>query len=63
VTPKRIIAIREKMQVSRERFAEIMGVSRRTVEGWEAGRRPSDIALHLLKLHEKNAALPEPVET
>ena len=32
-------AIREKMGVSQDKFAVILGVSKRTVENWEQGRR------------------------
>lgn len=46
-------AIREKMGVSQDRFAVILGVSKRTVENWEQGRRhPTGAARSLLKIVE-----------
>lgn len=32
-----------------EEFARAMGVSRRTVEGWKAGKKPSGMALKMLR--------------
>lgn len=46
---KDIKAIREDVQVTQRVFAEILAVSPRTVESWEAGRtRPSGPAKRLL---------------
>ena len=46
-------AIRENMGVSQEKFAVILGVSKRTVENWEQGRRhPTGAARSLLKIVE-----------
>ena len=46
-------AIREKMGVSQDKFAVILGVSKRTVENWEQGRRhPTGAARALLKIVE-----------
>ena len=46
-------AIRERMGVSQDRFAMILGVSKRTVENWEQGRRhPTGAARSLLKIVE-----------
>lgn len=43
--------IRVKLNLSREEFARVIGVSARTVEGWEQGRRkPSGSALALLRV-------------
>ena len=45
--------IREKMGVSQDKFAVILGVSKRTVENWEQGRRlPTGAARSLLKIVE-----------
>jgi len=45
--------IRERMGVSQEKFALILGVSKRTVENWEQGRRnPTGAARSLLKIVE-----------
>lgn len=46
-------AIRERLGVSQEKFALILGVSKRTVENWEQGRRhPTGPARSLLKIVE-----------
>ena len=46
-------AIRERMGVSQEKFAVILGVSKRTVENWEQGRRhPTGAARSLLRIVE-----------
>ena len=44
-------AIRETMGLSQSRFAALMGVSQRTLENWEQGRRqPTGPAKTLLRL-------------
>lgn len=44
-------AIRDKTGLSQSRFANIMGVSKRTLENWEQGRRhPTGPARALLKI-------------
>ncbi|MEW8287298.1 MAG: NadS family protein, partial [Candidatus Thiodiazotropha endolucinida] len=46
-------AIRHRLGVSQEKFAIILGVSKRTVENWEQGRRhPTGAARSLLKIVE-----------
>jgi len=46
-------AIRERMGVSQEKFAVVLGVSKRTVENWEQGRRhPTGTARTLLRIVE-----------
>lgn len=43
--------IREQFNLTRPQFAALIGVSERTVEGWEQGRRrPSGPALTLLRV-------------
>ena len=43
--------IRESLGVSQEKFALLVGVSKRTVENWEQGRRqPTGAARSLLKI-------------
>ncbi len=45
--------IRERLGVSQEKFATLLGVSRRTVENWEQGRRqPTGPARSLLRVVE-----------
>lgn len=47
--------IREKTGLSQARFAELLGVSVRTLQDWEQGRRaPSGAARTLLKIADKN---------
>lgn len=41
-------AIREKAGMTTQQLADEIGVSRRTVEGWESGRMPSTLALRAL---------------
>jgi len=49
-----IIATRQKIGVSQARFAELLGVSVRTLQEWEQGRRkPSGAAQSLLILADK----------
>ena len=48
-------SIREKTGLSQSRFAELLGVSPRTLQEWEQGRRaPSGAARPLLLIAEKN---------
>jgi putative transcriptional regulator len=50
-----IAAIREKTGLSQARFAQLLGVSVRTLQDWEQGRRaPSGAARTLLIVAEKN---------
>jgi DNA-binding transcriptional regulator YiaG len=43
-----IKALREKTGMTTQQLADAVGVSRRTVEGWESGRMPSTLALRAL---------------
>ena len=48
-------SVREKTGLSQSRFAELLGVSVRTLQEWEQGRRkPSGAARTLLLIAEKN---------
>ena len=48
-------AIREKTGLSQARFAKLLGVSPRTLQDWEQGRRaPSGAARTLLMIAAKN---------
>ena len=50
-----ISAIRERTGLSQSRFAELLGVSVRTLQDWEQGRRvPSGAARTLLQIAHKN---------
>ena len=50
-----VASIREKTGLSQARFAELLGVSVRTLQDWEQGRRvPSGAARTLLVVANKN---------
>ncbi len=50
-----ISSIREKTGLSQTRFAQLLGVSIRTLQDWEQGRRaPSGAARTLLMVADKN---------
>ncbi len=50
-----VASIREKTGLSQARFAQLLGVSARTLQEWEQGRRaPSGGARTLLLIAEKN---------
>ena len=50
-----VSSIREKSGLSQSRFAELLGVSVRTLQEWEQGRRaPSGAARPLLSIAAKN---------
>lgn len=50
-----VAQIREKTGLSQARFAELLGVSVRTLQDWEQGRRaPSGAARTLLLIAEKD---------
>lgn len=48
-------AIRKKLHVSQNEFAQMIGVSENTVQNWEQGRRrPEGPAITLLRITDKN---------
>lgn len=50
-----VASIRDKTDLSQSRFAQLLGVSPRTLQEWEQGRRaPSGAARTLLLIAEKN---------
>jgi putative transcriptional regulator len=50
-----VASIRERTGLSQARFAELLGVSVRTLQEWEQGRRaPSGAARTLLLIAQKN---------
>lgn len=50
-----VASVREKTGLSQERFATLLGVSIRTLQDWEQGRRaPSGAARTLLLIAERN---------
>ena len=55
ITPPDIKMVREKPHVSQKEFAMLIGVSTRTLQNWEQGRRkPVGPANALLKIASKN---------
>jgi len=55
ITVPSVTAIRERTRLSQARFAELLGVSVRTLQEWEQGRRaPSGAARTLLLIAHKN---------
>jgi putative transcriptional regulator len=49
-----IVAARNRTGLSRQQFAEVLGVSARTLEGWEQGRRkPTGAARSLLAIAKR----------
>ncbi len=50
-----VASVREKTGLSQSRFAELLGVSVRTLQEWEQGRRaPSGAARTLLLIAQRN---------
>ncbi|MBZ0167953.1 Antitoxin igA-2 [Candidatus Methylomirabilis lanthanidiphila] len=55
ITVPSVGSIREKTGLSQSRFAQLLGVSVRTLQEWEQGRRaPSGAARTLLMIADKN---------
>jgi putative transcriptional regulator len=53
--PKSVQAIRERMGLSQSAFAALLGVSARTLQDWEQGRRrPTGPAQALLRVAERH---------
>jgi putative transcriptional regulator len=53
-----IIAARQKVSMTQTQFAQMLGVSLRTLQDWEQGRRrPSGAAQSLLLIAEKKPAV------
>lgn len=55
-----VVGTRKKLELSQKAFAEILGVSRRTVEAWEVGKsNPNPTAVNLIYLIDQDASLIE----
>jgi putative transcriptional regulator len=55
ITVPPVAAVRESTGLSQSRFAQLLGVSVRTLQEWEQGRRaPSGAARTLLRIAAKN---------
>lgn len=53
-----VASVRERVGLSQSRFAQLLGVSVRTLQEWEQGRRaPSGAARTLLLIAQKNPAV------
>lgn len=53
--PDNISEVRHSLDLTQSRFAALMGVSLRTLQEWEQGRRkPSGAALTLLRIAQKH---------
>jgi DNA-binding transcriptional regulator YiaG len=49
MTPRQVKKLREKLGLLQRELAVNLGVSTRTVQGWENGRRPHGSAAKLMK--------------
>jgi len=50
-----VAGVREKLGLSQQRFADLLGISRRTLENWEQGHRePTGAAKVLLRIAAKH---------
>jgi putative transcriptional regulator len=57
IKPPEIRMVREKLQASQSEFALMIGVSMRTLQNWEQGRRrPEGPAKTLLRVASRNPA-------
>jgi putative transcriptional regulator len=53
--PRDVIKLRTSLRVSQSIFSEILNVSVKTIQAWEAGRRqPAQSALRLLEIIKKH---------
>ena len=52
MTPKQVKKLREKLGLLQRELAVKLGVSTRTVQGWENGRRPHGSAAKLMRALE-----------
>lgn len=51
----RVAAARDKLKLTQEEFAALLGISRRTIENWEQGhRKPTGAAKVLIDVAVKN---------
>ena len=55
MTSKDIRRIRAKLDLSQSEFAELLGVSTRTLQHWEQGRKAGAPGVALLRLAESGA--------
>ena len=63
ISPAEIKAVRENLKMSQSVFAIVIGVSKKTVESWEAGRyKPDGAARRLITIMQKDPLFPEKYE-
>lgn len=63
ISPTEIKAVRENLKMSQSVFAIVIGVSKKTVESWEAGRyKPDGAARRLITIMQKDPKFPEKYE-
>jgi len=61
--PSDIVGIRKNLHLSQSAFAALMGISKRTLEDWEQGRRhPSGSAFSLLRIAQKHPEVFKEIE-
>jgi len=59
ITPKEIKDLRKSMKMTQNTFAMVMGVSRKTVEAWEAGTNsPIGVARRMLGMLQIDNSIP-----
>ena len=60
ISVEEIKETRKKLGMSQGVFAVVLGVSKKTVESWEAGRyRPDGAARRLISIMQRDPAFPE----
>jgi putative transcriptional regulator len=63
ISPTEIKAVRENLRMSQSVFALVIGVTKKTVESWEAGRyKPDGAARRLITIMQKDPQFPERYE-
>ncbi|MCL2527386.1 MAG: helix-turn-helix domain-containing protein [Defluviitaleaceae bacterium] len=63
ISPTEIKAVRENLKMSQSMFAQVIGVSKKTVESWEAGRyKPDGAARRLISIMQQDPDFPEKYE-
>jgi len=60
ISVEEIKETRKKLKVSQGVFADVLGVSKKTVESWESGRyKPDGAARRLITMFQADPSLPE----
>jgi len=53
MTASKIKSIRKSLHLTQREFSLLIGVSVRTVQGWEQGAKPSMLAIKEIRRHER----------